>query len=198
MFKGTIEQSAVVSHHGAGTRQRGQAQEIWCLIMDICLLRHGIAADVGGKVKNDSERPLTSEGIAAMEEEARGLRKLDIQFDAILTSPLVRARQTAEIVAEFLHDEDKLDVCEALGIPGSMPGVLKALRNYDMTTSILLVGHQPDLGKLAGHLIGIDKLWLPFKKGGLCRLEVERLHPTPYGELRWFLTPKQVKWIGDT
>lgn len=166
--------------------------------MDICLMRHGIAADLGGKIKSDAERPLTSEGIAAIEEEARGIRKLDLQFDAILTSPLVRARQTAEIVAEFLHAEDRLEICDALGIPASMPGVIKRLRDYEMTSGVLLVGHQPDIGRLAGHLIGQDKLWLPFKKGGVCRVEVERLHPNPYGEIRWFLTPKQVKLIGDS
>jgi phosphohistidine phosphatase len=166
--------------------------------MVVYLLRHGIAANTGGKIKSDAARPLSSEGIAALAEETAGMRKLGLEIDAVWTSPLVRARQTARIVADAFQMSGKVVEIEALGIPASATGLLEHLRDRDLTSSIMLVGHQPDMGRLAGFLTGIDKLWLPFKKGGLCRIDVERLQPAPVGELKWFLTPKHLKLIGQS
>ncbi|NUM80151.1 phosphohistidine phosphatase SixA [bacterium] len=164
--------------------------------MNIYLLRHGIAADLGLGIKSDFERPLTEEGIKEMRMEAKGMKNLGIQFTKILTSPLFRAKQTAEIVAEVLDCKNKLQECKALAIPASRSHLLDDLKRFTSGDDILLVGHEPEMGYLAGFFIGNLKLRLPFKKGSLCKIEVSNLQHSPIGELRWFLTPKQLKLLG--
>jgi phosphohistidine phosphatase len=166
--------------------------------MDIFLLRHGEAADLGGKIKSDAARPLTDEGIKLMNDEAEGMKRLGLRFNAILTSPLIRAKETAQIVADILDCSRKLHVCEALGMPVSIPDLMEAFKPFQNDYRILLVGHMPDMGKLAGHFIGNNKFILPFKKGSLAKIEVERLVPTPRGELRWFVSARQLKLIGQS
>ncbi|MBX7150254.1 phosphohistidine phosphatase SixA [bacterium] len=164
--------------------------------MNIYLLRHGIAADIGPGIKSDFERPLTEEGNKEMRLEAKGMKNLGIQFTKILASPLIRAKQTAEVVTEILDCRGKLQECKALGIPASRSHLLDDLKQFNFEDEILLVGHEPEMGYLAGFFIGNLKLRLPFKKGSLCKIEISHLQPSPMGEIKWFLTPKQLKLIG--
>jgi len=164
--------------------------------MEIYLLRHGIAADIGGKIRSDSERPLTEEGFREMQAETRGIKRLGVELTAILSSPLVRAKQTAQVVADTLKISDKLRSCRALGIPAVRDALIEELGTFGSEDKILLVGHEPDMGHLAGFFLGMAKLHLPFKKGSLCRIDIGR-PVSPGGELKWFLTPKQLKLIGE-
>ena len=165
--------------------------------MDVFLLRHGEAEELGGKVKTDNERALTRDGVRLMEEEAEGMKRLGLRFNVILSSPLVRAKQTAEIISEVL-DSRKVTLCDALAIPISTVDLMVAFKPFQPDYRVLLVGHMNDIGKLAGFFLGDPRLTLPFKKGSLCKILTSRLTPTPHGELRWFLTARQLKLIGQS
>jgi phosphohistidine phosphatase len=166
--------------------------------MEIYLLRHGIAEDIGGKIRSDAARPLTEEGAELMQDEAKGMKRLGVHFNVVLTSPLVRSKQTAEIVGDVLDCANKIHNCPALAIPMSIADLMQNFKSFQNDYKVLLVGHQPDLGKLAGYFIGNSKFALSLKKGSLCKIDVERLSPTPRGELKWYLTPRQLKFIGQS
>ncbi len=164
--------------------------------MDVFLMRHGEADDIGGKIKSDFDRPLTKDGIAIMEDEAEGMKKLGLRFNVILSSPLIRAKETAQIIAESLGYSRKITICDALGIPSSTVDLMTHFKEFQNDYKILLVGHMPGIGKLAGFFTG-QKIELSFKKGSMCKIEVEQLVPTVRGDIKWLLTPRQLKLIGQ-
>ena len=168
--------------------------------MNLYLLRHGIAVagDEPG-IEMDGERPLAPKGIKRMRKEAKGIRRLGITFDAILTSPLVRARQTAEIAAEILGMESQLQEISGLAPESSVENLLFGLARFQNREHLLLVGHQPLLGKTAAFLLyGKDRssLDIELKKGSLCAIEVDGLPPDKPGTLHWLLAPKQLRLMG--
>ena len=110
--------------------------------MNIYLLRHGIAVSAE-ETAPDEDRPLTAKGIKRMRKGARGLRRLGLDFDAVLTSPLARARQTADIVAASLGLESRLTVVETLQPNCSVEELLASLSDYQHCKHLLLVGHEP-------------------------------------------------------
>lgn len=166
--------------------------------MDISLIRHGEAEDIGGKIKTDGDRPLTEQGMKDIRMIAKAMDRLGMGFTAILSSPLERAHKTAEIIADVLKSRDLLKITESLSIPPSRTALLQELRQFTKDDHILLVGHEPNMGMLTSYFLGNDKMLVNFKKGSLCKIEVLRFHPTPRGELKWFLTPKQMKWMSET
>ena len=164
------------------------------------LVRHAIAAERGPKYPKDDARPLTREGKARMKEVVAGFRKLKPGLDLILTSPLVRAQSTAEILRNGLRDAVRLERLPALA-PGHRPGeVVAALAALSKpgrgkkASVIALVGHEPDLGQLAAWLIGA-KGPVPFKKGGIARIDVAELPPKQNGQLIWHATPKMLRGL---
>src|SRR5918999_4932383 len=115
--------------------------------MDLYIIRHAIAQPLGQKNDfTDEKRALTSEGRDRMRETARGLRKLGVELDMVLTSPLVRAVETAEIVATALG-VGKKDVEQTLSLApgGSQDELIAEIKNKTGAEAIALVGHQPDL-----------------------------------------------------
>jgi len=168
--------------------------------MNLYLLRHGIATagDESG-IESDSERPLTPKGIKRMRKSAKGLQHLGIAFDAILTSPLIRARQTAEIVAEALGLEAQLQEISGLAPDSSVENLLFGLTRFQNRDHLLLVGHQPLLGKTAAFLLhGKERssLDIALKKGGICAIEIDSLPPAEPGTLHWLLAPKHLRLLG--
>ncbi len=164
--------------------------------MEIYLLRHGIAVEHGAHGERDEERALTSEGRRKVRDVAAAMRAMKLSFDVILTSPLVRALQTAEIVAESLRLKKRLQVTEHLS-PGVLPvKQIKWLGNLrPLPGRVLLVGHEPNFSELASHLLtGGRHLTMNFKKAGLCKVSAERPGPGR-ATLEWFLTPKQMEII---
>ena len=162
---------------------------------ELCLIRHAIAAERGEDWPDDDKRPLTERGVARFKECVQGLVWLDLAVDEIFTSPLVRARQTAEILAAGLPGKPSIKVLDELS-PGHTPtSVLAALNNAARRSRIALVGHEPDLGELAAHLVGAGRA-LPFKKGGACRIDVESLSSSRAGALDWFVTPRVLRRLG--
>ena len=162
--------------------------------MEIYLIRHAIAEERGEEWPDDDLRPLTEEGVQRFTEAAQGLLTFEAPPGRILTSPLVRARQTAGLLAAAMHPRAPLAVMEELA-PGNPPdAVLAQVRKLSDSGPLALVGHEPDLGHLAAHVAGASRAF-PFKKGGMCRIDVVWGRP-PRGTLVWFLPPKVLRRLG--
>jgi phosphohistidine phosphatase len=159
---------------------------------EVYLVRHAIAAERGDEWPDDDKRPLTARGISRFRESVAGLRKLGVEIDEIFTSPLVRARQTADLLAEGLAGTPPVKTLDQLS-PGHPPASLLAqLARTARRRRIALVGHEPGLGELAAHLIGAGRA-LPFRKGGVCRIDVESLTSRRPGALSWFVPPRLLR-----
>ncbi|HUK89354.1 MAG TPA: phosphohistidine phosphatase SixA [Blastocatellia bacterium] len=167
--------------------------------MNLYLLRHGIAHPLGRKNDfTDESRTLTSPGRDRMREAAKGMRRLGIRLDLIVTSPLARALETAQIVGEVVGVEDQMiELSANLAPGGSFDALFTELKQHKPAEAVALVGHQPDLGSLAGRIIaGDSSLALPLKKGGVCCINIVETVPAFRGNLVWLLTPKQLRLIG--
>ena len=162
---------------------------------ELYLIRHGVAEERSEAWPDDAKRPLTEQGMSRVRKAARGLARLGVSIDVVLTSPLVRARQTAELVAEGFDSRPQLVTSEALAPGGSYQAVLADLEKHARRGRIALVGHEPGIGELAARLIG-TRHPVEFKKGAICRIDVETLPPAGPGNLRWFLTPKILRGLG--
>jgi phosphohistidine phosphatase len=156
------------------------------------IMRHGLAVAQGSTdYPDDSKRPLTPEGKARMQQIAKGLKRLGIELDWIVSSPLVRAVQTAEAVAQTLQPGVPLDHSETLSPGGSAEGLIAYLAKHSGRRQVLVVGHEPDLGALAVRLIGAGRhAHLTFKKGGCCLILFDDFPPRSPGDLIWWLTPR--------
>ncbi len=162
---------------------------------ELYLIRHGLAAERGESYPDDTKRPLTSEGMQKLRKEAKALLALDVTFDVILTSPLVRTRQTAEIIAAAFRNAPPIVNMLSLAPGGAHNAIVEELTKQHRKHYIALVGHEPGIGELAGRLIGLRRP-LEFKKGAICRIDVAALPPTGPGQLKWFLTPRVLRRIG--
>jgi phosphohistidine phosphatase len=161
-------------------------------VVELYLVRHAVAAERGRDWPDDDLRPLTTEGIARFREVVAGLKVLEIELDVILTSPLIRAKQTATLLAEALNPKPRLKELVALA-PGNEPGdTMGALTKATRARRLALVGHEPDLGMLAAYLLGTRRP-VPFKKGGVCRIDAARPNEAGAGTLIWFATPKLLR-----
>lgn len=160
--------------------------------MEVYLIRHGIAADPT-EYSNDSDRPLTKEGKQKTERVAKNFFKLGLRFELILTSPLLRARQTAEILQNFSLS-DRLEEFAALAPGGDIQEWLHWLlekRYNNSEGSIALVGHQPDLGNWAEILVwGSSTQKLVVKKTGTIGVRLPQENPVGNSELFLLTSPK--------
>jgi phosphohistidine phosphatase len=163
--------------------------------IQLYLIRHGLAAQRGEAWPDDTKRPLTHKGIVRLRREARALDRLGVSFDQILSSPLVRARQTAELFADGLPSRPPLSLVDALAPSGTAAQVIEELGKHARRRRIAIVGHEPNLGELAARLIGA-RAALELKKGAVCRIDVEALPPARAGRLRWLATPRMLRAIG--
>jgi phosphohistidine phosphatase len=159
---------------------------------ELYLIRHGIAEERGDAWPDDGKRPLTDRGVTRLRKEARGLVRLGVTFDVMVTSPLVRARQTADAIAASFDSRPPIVTAESLAPGGSYQAVLADLEKQSKRSRIALVGHEPGIGELAARLIG-SRHPIEFKKGAICRIDLETLPPAGPGALRWFLTPKIIR-----
>jgi phosphohistidine phosphatase len=152
--------------------------------MELYFLRHG-EADWPDWKKSDDERPLTKRGKKEMHEVAAFLVRLKVQPELILTSPLPRAAQTAEIAAEHLHvkcrEEQRL-------APGFGAAELEQLINKHPVESLMIVGHEPDFTRTIAALTGAS---LKLSKAGVALVDVDI--PSRKGRLLWLFPPKIAK-----
>jgi phosphohistidine phosphatase len=160
--------------------------------MEIYVLRHGIAVERGARgYEKDSARPLTKEGEDKMRQIANAMLAMGLQFDLILSSPLVRAKQTAQIVAQELGE--RVTLTEFLA-PGANALELIAEINDEKPQRVLLVGHEPDLSSLISVLFtGDSSASIELKKGSLCKLTSDKLTFGQCAMLNWLLTPKHLR-----
>jgi len=159
---------------------------------EIYLIRHGLSEERGEAWPDDTKRPLTDEGMQRLRRAARSLERLGICLDVVLTSPLVRTRQTAEILSAAFSPHPAVLNVDALAPDGSVAGVVAELDKHGRRRRIAIVGHEPLIGELAGRLLGMRPA-IAFKKGAVCRIDVDALPAKGPGALRWFLTPKLLK-----
>src|SRR5512141_2041554 len=124
------------------------------MTMVVYLLRHAIAEERGKAGYPNDDRPLTEDGKNKMSKAAIGISKLVGDIDVILTSPLIRAHDTAKIVARALGAEQKIEVCKDLSPGNSLKKLLSYLSKFKGMKNMLIVGHQPDLGYLASAMLG--------------------------------------------
>ena len=162
---------------------------------ELYLIRHGLADERGENYPDDTKRPLTSEGIQKLKKEGKALVALDVTFDVVLTSPLVRTRQTAEILAASFRQPPLLVNVQALAPGGTHNAIIDELAKQHRRRRIAIVGHEPGIGELAGRLMGLRRP-LEFKKGSIARIDVAALPLAGPGELRWFLSPRILRKIG--
>ena len=162
----------------------------------IYLVRHGLAAEQGPDYPSDEDRPLTDEGIERLRAQALGMRELRVRLDWVLTSPLLRAAQTAEVLAAGVGCETPMVPVDALRPGGRYDALMAALGRLGDDRSVALVGHMPSMGAIAARLIGAAEP-LPFKKGAVCCIEVDRLPPAQAGRLHWFLPPRALRALGQ-
>jgi phosphohistidine phosphatase len=163
--------------------------------MLVYLLRHAIAVERGTAAYPNDDRPLTEQGKEKMSKAAKGMAKLIPSIDLILSSPMIRAHDTAKIAARALRAENKLEMCTELAPGGPLKNLMIHLAKYRSLQSIMLVGHQPDLGYVAGVLLGSEGATVEFKKGSLCCIEIATLSSRSKGKILWHLQPKQLRSI---
>ena len=161
--------------------------------MKLLFLRHATAEDAQGGM-SDWDRALTDEGRTQAEVVGNALRLLETQPEIVLSSPLVRARQTAEIVAALLGCRVEL-VDELQPGADSINNLQHVLQHYDAET-VMLVGHEPDFSTLAARLINADDRGILLKKAGLIRIDIDGRIKAGRGRQAWLLTPKVMGFMG--
>ena len=165
--------------------------------MQLYIVRHGIAIDrEDPQCPPDPERYLTEEGLEKTKSAARGLAALGVTGDLFLTSPYVRAVQTAEIVASTLgYEKQKIRRTDSL-LPGTEPSLLfRELAKDKQASTVLVFGHAPHLDDLVAAAVGAKKHVTELKKAGVALIELKRISP-PIGMLVWLATPKLLRRAG--
>jgi phosphohistidine phosphatase len=167
--------------------------------MNLYLIRHGIAVERNDpSADDDDRRPLSAKGLKRTRKIAKGIQRLDIPFDVLLTSPLARARQTVDIVAAALGAETRVEELD-LKPNSDFEQLIADLTRFQERKHILLVSHEPFLSEVLSSLEvgqGGSHLHVEFKKGALCRTEINSLSPPHPATLHWVLTPKQLRLLG--
>lgn len=166
--------------------------------MILYILRHATAEDAAEGGGDDGARKLTARSRDRMRDAAAGLRALGLKLDVILTSPLVRAAETAEIVSAAFNNEPAPQVLPALSSGVAPAEVLAALKPFTRDQEIMIVGHEPQLSSLASQLLSgsADAVRLRLKTGGCIAIELAPRIERGGAELRWMLTHRQLRRLG--
>jgi len=165
--------------------------------MQLYIVRHGIAVDrEDPKCPPDAERYLTEEGVEKTKQVAKGVAAMGITADLMLTSPYVRAAQTAEIFASALEYAKQRIRRTDLLLPGAEPSLLfRDLVKEKQASSVFLFGHAPQLDDVIATALGSKKHLTALKKAGVAFVELKRLSP-PMGTLVWLAIPKLLRKAG--
>jgi phosphohistidine phosphatase len=160
--------------------------------MKLYLIRHSNAVELSAAdYEDDSQRPLTAKGCEKMETITSALKELGMKPDLIVSSPYMRAKQTAEILAQGLKYKAKIEINEALVPMAEADGIVGEINEKYLVEELVLVGHEPSLSMLIGMLTaGNAEMALTMKKGGVCCLLVDDLRIERRATLEWLLTPK--------
>lgn len=165
--------------------------------MNLYLIRHAIAEEESPVVE-DRLRALTEKGSKKMRNIAKGLKTLGLEFDYIISSPYVRAQQTAEILGDVFKLRKRIVISESIAPMGDPSQLLAEINEKYTVNSLAIVGHEPYLSNLISLLTaGGAPLEMTFKKGGVCYLTTDDLHHTRKATLQWLLTPGVLVEIGE-
>jgi phosphohistidine phosphatase len=162
--------------------------------MQLYIVRHGIAIDrEDPKCPPDPERYLTEEGVEKTKHVAKGVAALTASADLLLSSPYVRATQTAEIFAAALdYAKQKIRRTDLL-LPGADPSLLfRELAKDKQSSSVFLFGHAPQLDDIIATVLGSKRHLTSLKKAGVALIELKRISP-PIGMVVWLATPKLLR-----
>jgi phosphohistidine phosphatase len=161
--------------------------------VNVFFLRHGEAGKRVAIPSKDVERALTETGKKEIEKIAASFERMDLKFSKIAASPLARARETAEIIANA-QKSGKVELWDELRPEGNRLDLFRRLSKIRQDADVLLVGHEPYLSNVIGEIIsGNLASRIVVKKGGMARVQITSFAPKPSGELRWLLTPRQLK-----
>ena len=172
--------------------------------MDLFILRHGCAGNRLSDPMKDTKRQLTISGKKEVVEIAKSLKKLGVNFNVIISSPLARAFQTAKIIAKEYKLIEQIEQSEELKPNGSKDFLYNKLSKSNIDSVILIVGHEPYLSSMINDIISkndTDRNYntnhnnIILKKAGLSRIKITSTVPKLKGELRWLLTPRILKKI---
>lgn len=157
--------------------------------MELYLFRHGIAEDAKPG-RPDANRALTDEGKKKVADVVKAARRAGVEPSLIVSSPYVRAVETARIAAEVFEYKKDVVRTEALVPNGAPEKVWAELRDYREEAAVLLAGHEPLLSHLVSFLLASPALRVEMKKAALVRIDVESFGAMPHGTLRWMITAK--------
>lgn len=161
--------------------------------IELYLVRHALAAERGPKYPDDRLRPLTPEGVKKFGTSVPGLLEMGVVIDCVLTSPLVRARDTATLLAAGLKPKPSIVELEALAPGGRPQAIIEAIKTHAKRhRRLAIVGHEPDLGEFAARLLAARGN-VAFKKGAICAIDVDGATPGGPGTLRWMLPPRALR-----
>jgi phosphohistidine phosphatase len=165
--------------------------------MDCLLMRHGIAVERDEWEGADTDRPLTEQGVKRVVQVAAGLNRLGVKPTHVLSSPLIRAIETAKIVHRSLGVRSAMQIVDEL-LPDAPPDrLLPILHDFQPETCVLCIGHEPQLGMAASFMLsGRATASFPMKKAGACLIELPIPAKPGRGVLRWWLTPSQLRAMG--
>ncbi|HZI89244.1 MAG TPA: phosphohistidine phosphatase SixA [Candidatus Polarisedimenticolia bacterium] len=168
--------------------------------MELLIVRHAIAVEHGDPAyKRDEDRPLTPEGMHKFRLAARGLKEFADAPDRIVSSPLVRARQTAEILRDAIAPKLKIEYCEDLVPSGDFARALQFLKGLG-SEHVAIVGHEPHLSGFTSYLLVGEKskAGVVFKKGGAALVTFPGTPGPGHGTLEWLVQPAALRDIAAT
>jgi phosphohistidine phosphatase len=166
--------------------------------MHLYILRHGNAGDPEQWTGDDQKRPLIEEGRKEMRAIARGLDWLNLKLDTLVTSPLVRAQETADFVRDALHPSH-YDTSELLAPGCDLRTLARLLALYPQSRELMIVGHEPDFGEIIAALIGTGlPSRIQLKKAACCCIKLDRDAGDLGGKgiLVWHLPPRVLARLG--
>lgn len=159
--------------------------------MELYVIRHAEAVEASAYIE-EQNRYLTEEGKKEAERMGRFLKKVEAGFSILLTSPLVRAVDTAKLLVKFsgLEDKCKIEICQLLSPKVPFNDLIKELKKHEQNKRIAILGHQPDMGRFISRLCFQSEFeGINLKRCAVAFIEEVVLEKTPSGKLRWIVEP---------
>lgn len=162
-------------------------------MLELYIIRHGLAGKPLEDESLDEERPMTKKGKDRMKDIAKGLEELGVSFDVIVSSPLARAKETAEIVDKYCCDADGIEYTDLLKPGATYDGLISYLNGLEGKDTVAIVGHEPFLSGFASYCLSKGKnSFIRLKKGGVLALEMDGELKPGQCKLAWLMEPWQL------
>lgn len=160
---------------------------------ELYLIRHGLAGKSLEDESKDEKRRLNKRGKEKMKDIAKGLKDLKVFFDIVLSSPLLRSKESAEIVNEYCGDTKKVTVTDLLCPDSSYNNLIKFLNQHKGSNKVAIVGHEPFLSSFASYCLSKNRdSIMILKKGGVLKLEIDETIKPGQCTLSWLMEPKHL------